>query len=185
MDVKGSVLQSVPKFIRARFGDEGLQRWLDALDGECRTLFTGPILPSGWYPVQVSLVGPTVLLCELFYNGDVRGAWESGRFSAEDGLRGIYRVFVRLGSPHFIISKGATIMKTLYRPSEITVTEPVGTTTTVRITQFPEPHPVLDARIGGWIEQALLVCGCPTVKVAASHLMTRGDVFTEYKVSWT
>lgn len=185
MEVKGTVLQSIPKFVQVRFGDEGLRRWLDSLGGESKTLFAGMILAGGWYPVGTALVGPTQCLCDLFYDGDMRGAWECGGFSAEDGLRGIYKVFVKLGSPHFIISRGATIMKTLYRPSEITVTEPVGKTTRVCITVFPDPHPVLEARIGGWIEKALLICGCPTVKVETSQRMTRGDSMTEYLVSWT
>lgn len=185
MDVKGSVLQSVPKFVHQKFGDAGLNRWMESLDKPAKDIYSQPIMPSSWYAVTPFLARPTQNLCDLFFGGDARGAWESGRFSADDGLRGIYRAFVMLGTPRFIVKKAATILPTFYKPSVLEVADLEERSVKVRITLFPEPHPLLDARIGGWMEQGLVLCGARNVKVALSRLMTKGDPLSEYLVSWT
>jgi hypothetical protein len=185
MEVKGSVLQSIPKFVHKKFGDAGLNRWMESLDQTARDVYSQSIMPSSWYAVAPHLVKPTQDLCDLFFGGDARGAWESGQFSADDGLRGIYRAFVMLGTPQFIVKKAATILPTFYKPSLLDVADLKDKSVTVRITLFPEPHPLLDARIGGWMEQGLLICGARHVKVLPGRLMTKGDPLSEYHISWT
>jgi hypothetical protein len=184
MEVKGSVLQTLPKFIRKRFGQMGQDQWLGALSDQARQAYDEGIIPSGWYPLTPLMAEPTMLMCDLFFEGDLKGAWECGKFSADDALRGLYRAFVVFGSPHFIIKKGATVMPTFYRPASIEVADVQAKSATLHIVEFPEPHPAVEARIGGWMEQGLVVCGCKNVAVKSGRLMSRGDAISEFFVSW-
>lgn len=184
MEVKGSVLSSVPKFIQKRFGDEALQRWHARLSPEAREVYTKPIMPSIWYPLIPCLAEPTGLLCDLFYGGDLKGAWESGRFTAQDALSGIYKIFVIVGTPQAILKKGATAMSMLYRPCEIALTEYQDRRAVLTITKFPEPHRALDHRLGGFIEESLVICRCKTPSVKLGRLMTKGDAVSEFLITW-
>jgi len=184
MEVKGSVLSSVPKFVQKRFGDDALQRWHARLSPEAEAVYSKPIMPSIWYPLLPCLAEPTVALCDLFYGGDMKGAWESGRFTAQDALHGIYKIFVIVGSPQAILKKGATAMSMLYRPSEIALTDYQDKRATLTLTKFPEPHRALDARLGGFIEESLVICGCKSPSVRPGRLMTQGDPVSEYLITW-
>jgi len=185
MEAKGGVVASVPKFVLETFGDEAYEKWLAAISPNARELFSGNVVASAWYPVGEMLVEPTQKICELFYQGDMKGAWESGRFSAEVGLKGIYRIFVAIGTPYYIIKKAAIILPTFYKPSAIEVADMGDKVVTLHITEFPEPSPVLDNRIAGWIERALEICGCKEVVVSMPKLASKGDPFSIYRMSWS
>ena len=184
MEVKGTALQSLQKFVRTKFGEPGHEKWLDALSPEARALYRDSILSSSWFPITPMLALPTQNVCDLFYGGDLKGAYESGIFAADDGLRGLYRMFVVAGSPTFIIKKAATVLSTFYRPSTIERVEEKPKAVTFHMTHFPEPHPAVEFRIAGWMEQGLVVCGCKGIQVKIGKSLTKGDPYTEYFVTW-
>lgn len=184
MDVKGSVLIAVPKFVQARFGVEAQRRWLDALSPQAQEVYGKPILTSLWYPILPCLAEPTVVLCDLFYGKDLKGAWESGRFTAEEALSGVYKIFAIVGSPQTILKKGCAAMSMLYKDSEIALTTSGEKSGTLTVTRFPEPHPALEMRLGGFIERSLEICKCKNARVALGRRMTKGDPVTEYHITW-
>ena len=107
-----------------------------------------------------------------------------GRYSAELGLKGIYKVFVRLGSTEFLIKKASTILPTYYNPSAMEIVDKDNGKATIRITQFPEPHEVVDKRIMGWMEQALVISGAKDVKVNIGQSMASGAPYTDFAATW-
>lgn len=185
MKVKGSALVTIPLFIRKTFGEDEVNRWLDSLSPECREIFTSPILSSSWYPIKAGLSNPTLKLCELFYDGSLEGAWENGRFSAEYSLKGIYKVFIRIASPHFLIKQASTILPTYYEPCEIEASEKEKNQALIRITRFDEMDKVLENRIGGWVEKALEICGCKELQVSVTKSLVDNDPYTEFIASWS
>jgi hypothetical protein len=183
MEVKGSAVSSIPEFVKNRFGSK-MDDWIGKLPPDSRQIMTNKILSSSWYPVRKAVVEPTAVICDLFYGGDKRGAWESGRFSADHALRGIYKIFVKAGSPQFIIGKASNIFSSYYRPSEIKVAELSSKGTIVHITQFAEPSEYIERRIAGWIERALEISGCKGVKIQILRSLTKKDPVTEISCKW-
>lgn len=184
MEVKGTAVEAMPSFISEKFGQDGLKSWIDSLSEDCQKIFSKPILSSQWYPLKEVLVEPTLKLCSLFYNGDIKGALEMGRYSAEMGLKGIYKVFVRIGSTDFLIKKASTILPTYYNPSSMEIVDKDKGKATIRITQFPEPHEVIDLRIKGWMEEALTISGAKDVKVNILQSMASGAPYTDFAATW-
>lgn len=184
MEVKGTAVASIPKFIEEKFGKEGFTKWLDSLSNEAKDVYSQPILPSKWYSLNEIMVEPTRKINNLFYNSTMKGAWEAGRFSASYGLTGILKIFVKMGTPGFIISRATSILPTYYQPSELKVVESVNNRTVVQISKFPELSDVIENRIGGWIERALEIQGCKSVSVKISKSVTKGDKFCEYTITW-
>jgi len=184
MEAKGTAVATLAKFVRTRFGDEAHGRWLEGLSPAARAIHGGAVMPSLWYPLGPALVEPTEHACRLFFGGDPKGAWECGRFSAEDGLKGAYKIFLVVGSPAFIIKKASNLMAQLYRPSEIAVVGQDARSVTLNVTRFPEPHVILDNRIGGWMERALEISGCKGVQVQIPRSLAAGDPVTEFIIRW-
>ena len=185
MEVKGTAVASVPKFVEDKFGAEGFNKWLEVINPEAKNVYGKNILASKWYPLNEILVEPTQQLCKVFYAGNLKGAWDAGRFSATHGLSGILKIFVRMGSPNFIISRATSILPNYYQPSEIKVVETIDNGCTVQITKFPELSDIIEHRIGGWIERALEIQGCKSVSVTITKSVTKNDSVCEYQIAWT
>ena len=137
MKVKGTILSSAQGFVKEnfpnRFGD-----WLNSLSPESKTMYTNPILASEWYDIEVGLFAPTTVLADLFYNGDVnKVAWEMGRYSAEVGLKGIYKVFILIATPQFIMKRGGKILSSFYDPCNLTTGEIRPKGVDIIVSEFP------------------------------------------------
>lgn len=184
MKVKGSAVSTLPLFVKENFGEDGFQKWLSALSPEAQKVFEKNVIVVGWFPMEQTLSEPTKKLCDLFYNGDMKGAWDSGRFSAEQGLKGVYKVFLKLGSAAFIIKKASSILPTYYAPSEMKVADLQSNSTVIQITKFEEPSEIVDNRIGGWMEKALELSGYKSVNISITKSLAKGDPFTEFQVEW-
>jgi hypothetical protein len=184
MQVKGSAIAFMPKIISKKYGEDALYQWLAKLSPYARELYISPISPQQWFPLKEALVEPTAIICQMFHNWDLQGAWELGRYSAEFGLRGIYKFFIRFGSPEFLINKAGDILPTYYEPSAIEVVNQGRGMAQVRITRFPEIDRIIEMRIGGWMQAALEICGCQNVRVEITKSLTRFQSCTEYEILW-
>ncbi|MBN1596205.1 hypothetical protein JW933_09795 [candidate division FCPU426 bacterium] len=185
MEVKGTAVAVMPVFLRKKFQEEGFQRWLQALSPEAQDIYSQPILSSVWYNLQTHLLEPTVTLCDLFYDGNKQGAFEVGQFSAEYALKGIYRLFVKMGSPEFILKKAAVIMTNYYRPSRLEVPLMEKNRAVLRIMEFAELHAVIEQRIAGWMQQALVISGVKNVNLLITSSLTKNQPFTEIIATWS
>lgn len=185
METKGAAVATIPLFVKEQHGGRAYQNWLDALPPKTRDIMSGSILPSMWYPMQEAVVEPTRVLCDLIYRGEPTGALDLGRFSAKHGLRGVYRLFIRVASPEFIVAKASQILPTYYRPSRMAVAERGKNSAVVQITEFPEPNTLVEYRIMGWMKQALQMCGVKSEQTRIKASMTQGSPFTEFHIAWT
>ncbi len=184
MEVKGEALLSIPLFILKKFGRESFDRWFSTLSPEAREIYKSPINKTDWFPLRTALVEPTQALCDVLFNKSARGAWECGRYSAEYGLKGIYKVLVKMSSPQILIKKAGPILMNYYRPSNIEVTSDDSTHVVVRITEFPEMSRVVEYRIAGWMERAIEICGSMNVTVNITKSLTNRDPYSEFSISW-
>jgi hypothetical protein len=184
MEVKGTALVPVPAFIKSTFHEAGLEQWLAALSPDARQLYANPFMINHWYDCSTFITQPTLTFCDLFYSGSTRGAYEMGRFSADFALKGIYKLFVRMGSPKFILEKGTSILPTYYRPSKIAVPVIEKGRAVVRITLFPEMHAVIEQRIAGWIDRALEISGGKNVQVEVTASLLKKQAYTELSAAW-
>ncbi len=184
MQVKGSAIETLPLYIKKKFGDEAYGKWLSVLGTNARKEFESLILATKWYPLQEMFIEPTEAFCKMFYNGDVSGAVELGRFSAEHSLKGIYKIFVKFGSPDFIVSRAPGILPTFYSDSAMDVVDREDKKVTIRFTKFEGSHTLVEHRIRGWMEKALEISGAKNVSVTIVKSIAKGDVTTDYAIKW-
>lgn len=185
MQVKGTAVETIPLFVKSKFGEEAYQKWMQALSENTRAEFSRIILATKWYPLRQMFEEPTVKICDMFYQGKLEGAVEQGRFSAEYGLRGIYKLFVKLGSPEFIVSRASSIMPTYYDPCAMEVADKGEKTVTIRITKFDEPSRIVEHRIKGWTEKALEISGAKDCAVTIAKSLADGAATTDIVCKWS
>lgn len=184
METKGTAVIATRDFVKTRHGEEGLQKLMKSLDPDTAKSYSRIILSNNWFDLQKMLVEPSVKISELFYNNDKKVFWEIGRHSADHGLKGIYRLFVKVGSPQFILSKAGSILPTYYNPSEMEGEVIDKNKFSVRIIKFEKYSDVVEMRIGGWIEKALEICGCKNIKIEIPKSFLKKDDHTQYLINW-
>lgn len=182
MEVKGTAVIPIMPFVKEKFGSR-TDEWYNSLSKESAEIIKNAT-SLGWYDLKTAIIEPTQKICDVFYGGDDKGALEMGRFSADHGLKGVYKIFVRLGSPTFIISKASDIMPTYYKGSSMKVTENEKNKAVAQLSDFPEISRLVELRIAGWMERALELNGCKGVKVAITQSITKGSPLTEFVATW-
>ena len=186
VEVSGLAVKTIPLFIKENFGDEGFEKWSNKLDSEVAELFKKPIVVNNWFNIQDIFIRPLEILCDLFYNGDKKSAWQLGRFSADYGLKGVLKAFIKLGSVNYFIKRSVAVIPNYYRPIVMTVPANETRYALLRITDFPDISELVEYRIGGWMERALEIStSSEELQVKITKSLARKDEYTEFEVRWS
>ncbi len=183
MKIKGTAIRSISKFVQSKFPDR-YQEWFDSLPKESQSIYADAILSTRWYPLNEAAIIPTTQVGRIFYSNTKKGAWETGRYSASSALTGIYKVFVKLSSPTFVIERACKIFSAYYDEAEIEATDKKKNSVVIRILKFDPPSAVIEYRIAGWMEVALELSGCKNVKIVIPRSLSRGAKTTDFVISW-
>jgi len=181
MQAKGTTVKMLKNYITEVHGSEGLQRWLRSLPPASQGIFNQQILVSAWYPFEEAVQKPMAAMDRTFYEGNTEGNWKEGRYAAENDLHGVYRVFVRMANPQFLMRNTVSIWSSYYAESEARLAEG-GKDGAVLVLSGIEPacrH--FDNHVGGWVERALEICGCRRIKITIAN-PEKGT--TRYDINW-
>jgi hypothetical protein len=184
MEIKGSAVKSIREYVE-KLHTHKFNEWIESLPEESKEIFSNPIDATHWYPIDSAAIIPTQRIGTLIFNSTEDGAWELGRYSADTALHGIYKVFVRVLNPTYLIQRAGRILSTFYHPSKIEVIEASSKSVILHITEMGAPHVIIEKRIGGWIEKALEITGCKDIEIDIPKSMAKGDPVTEYRISWS
>lgn len=140
------------------------------------------ILATSTYPMAV-LNALTIEAAKAAGEPPLQFARRAGRFSAKQGVQGVYRVFVRVLNTNAVIGKAAAMWSTMNSRGRMSAQQTTPNSAILRLSDFPAPQPVMCARVTGWIEQIAEMTGVkPTVthtRCAAEHAPE-----CEWTVSW-
>lgn len=184
MEVKGIALKTTRDFVKANFPGE-YNTWIKKLPAETREMYEFVIDVSKWYPIKESYLVPLTIISDLFYNGDKKKCGDAlGYYSADIALKGIYKVFLMIASPSFLMQRAGKIITTYYRPCEVEAIKISDKSVSLNITDFSEMDLALEYRFGGWCKKALELSNCDGVNYERKKSLARGDASTILVFSW-
>ncbi|MGD2034305.1 MAG: hypothetical protein PVF73_04560 [Bacteroidales bacterium] len=184
MEIKGTAVVAIRDYVKLNHKEE-YDKWIDSMPGESSNLFKGAIDSSKWYPLKEGGIIPTKKAVDLLFEGNYeKGPWIMGRFSAEKALTGIYKIFVKASSPGYIVQRASRIFATYYQPCKMEAKKSTDNSTLLEISDMTESDPVIENRIGGWIEKALEISGAGKVTFDIPKSITRGDDVTQFDIHW-
>src|SRR4051812_18141959 len=169
VEVKGTAVSVGPGFVKGRHGASGFARWMDALGQKARTIFASPVYSNLWYPLDAAFTEPAARVCDLFYGGSRHGAVRIGEFSADPALRGIYKFFVKLGSPEWLLTRASSVFSTYSRPARMRAVSAGPGSAYLAVSEFAGMSPIVEARIEGWVARSLEISGCTDVQVGVTE----------------
>lgn len=184
MQVKGTGIKTTKEFVKANFPN-AYTDWINSLPPKSKELYTGNTEFINWFPIKEAYIDPVNKIIELFYKGDIKVGGEAiGKFSANYALKGVYKVFLIVASPQFLMKRATKIMTTFYQPCEITVAENGKKSVVLTISKFDQINEALEYRIGSWCQRALELTNCKNVKYQIQKALTKKDTVTEILFNW-
>lgn len=183
MQVKGTSIQATRDFVKAKFPGK-YEEWMKALSAESQQLYYNRVNVGEWYDLKIAYTDPLDKIVEMFYYKNAqKGGEEMGKYSAEIGLKGIYKVFLLIASPQYLMKRAARTMQTFYNSSELEVSED-NKVTTVTIKKFDGLTAALEYRIAGWISKALELCKCKNISYHMASQISKGHTSTQIQFKW-
>lgn len=184
MEIKGTAVKTTPDYVKEKFPNR-YSEWMNSLPEESRKVFEQPIYATNWYNLIDSVIIPTQKAGDLFFNGNhIEAAHVLGRYSSEIALKGIYKIFVRVSSPHFVLSRASSIFSAYYKPSDIKVVESKDKRCAIKLAQFHVNEKLIMHRIAGWIEQTLEITLKSALTVDVRNEISEDNLTTLITVEW-
>jgi hypothetical protein len=182
-EIKGLSLRHYPEALRALRGKDVADRMLAALSPELRDgLLGGTILAGGWYPVawkrELHAAG-----CKV--TGEHGLARVMGYETTKQDLTGIYRTFVRIATPRFVLSLGARIFSTYFRPGKMRVVETRDGFVEVAFSNCVGFDANIWRDVIGGCEATLVVAGAKSVRLRFNSGGEDGDDAASATAWWT
>lgn len=181
MLAKGTTVVILKKYITELHGSEGYDRWLKSLPPKSQDIYRQQLLVSSWYPFEDAVQKPMAIMDQIFYGGTTEGNWKEGRYAAENDLHGVYRAFVRMASPQFLMRNTASIWSSYYAETEAQLVEGKKDGAVLVLKGIEPACLHFDKHVGGWVERALEICGCKQIGIAITN-PEKG--MTRYAVNW-
>jgi len=183
MEVKGTAVKSILDFVTTYHSDI-MTEWFKLLPIESREIMENPILVTKWYDMNFGILQPTIVASEMVKKDVNTFSWETGIFSSKIALTGIYKVFIRIASTDFIISRAANIMETYYKNTSIKAIERGSNNVTLELLKYPKEYNLIMYRIGGWVLNTFETIGCKNVKVEIKNIEDIYEFKTLIFVTW-
>jgi hypothetical protein len=180
--VKGTAVRASLRYLQDRFGPTGTGAVLEKVPAEDREQVSSGLLDSVWYPMPL-------LLRLMRAASEAHGAAEPelarhmGRASAESGVRGVYKIFFKVGSPQFIISRASRVFGSYYDTGRIRVVESGPGRAVLDLDEF-EGSPEFCLRILGWMEKTMEMAGARNLVPLHSRCRYRGDERCRFEGTW-
>ena len=162
--VKGTAISGRLRYAQRRGGDDAVRAVVAAIsDAETREqLADGRALKSAWYPFE-TLVETTVAIDRLFGKGDLGILIDVGGDVAEADLNSVYKLFIAVATPQYLIDKAASLWRNYYDTGELVVAAREPQRALIELRNFDTPHRAHCLSVLGWMIRSLQLCGCKDV----------------------
>ncbi|MDD4907938.1 MAG: hypothetical protein PHJ00_02645 [Candidatus Omnitrophica bacterium] len=182
-NLRGASIIAAVKFIREKYQDEGLARVLDSLEAQDRQIAGGSLNPMSFYPARV-FINFSVAADKIFGAGDYEICRQIGYFEAGDTFTGLYKIFLDIANPYFVISRAGLAWKMVHDAGELKIEQAGDKYVKGTITDFPDYHKSFCVDLAGYFTKVLELCGAKNVSIKETKCRCQGDDCCEYEVKW-
>lgn len=162
-------------FVEARFGSAGLNKLLSKLSDADRQVATVDAkLINNWIDVDIHTRLLAAVVREL-NGGKEQVLVELGQWIATEQLRGVYRVFLLVVSPDFMLRRSAQIFQTFYDEGAMEAVTLAPGQVQCTFTGFQTKDRLLELSIAGWIKAAANLTRAANSKVQITSSLAAGE----------
>ncbi|HKN74486.1 MAG TPA: hypothetical protein VJW94_04860 [Candidatus Acidoferrum sp.] len=184
VQIKGSAIKETIEQIKSRAGEAAFQKILGLLDDQTRKVLEGEIFSSTWYSLDLFTRFLEIEI-KVLANGNEDMVTRGSEAVIERQLRGIYKAFVKLGSPEFVIKRIAAVHATYFQGVPIEVKLLGKGRALVKYTGFEKQHRIMGFAIVGFFKKALEISGARDAAIYFSTPIEDGKGYSELSIAWS
>jgi hypothetical protein len=184
VQIKGSAIKETINQIKSRAGEEALKKIFGLLDDETRKVCEGEVFSSTWYPLDLFARFLEVEI-RVLANGNEEMVTRGSEAVIERQLRGIYKAFVKFGSPEFVIKRIAAVHATYFQGIPIDVQLQGTGNAVVKYTGFEKQHRIMGFAIIGFFKKALEISGAKDVVIYFLTPIGEDKGYSELSITWS
>jgi hypothetical protein len=182
-EIKGTALISTIEAIKARGGELEWSRIVSHLEEPAKTMFSQAIFPSNWYSLDAFVDFLEVDIRETAGGNREVLVTRSGKV-IEAQLTGVYKVFVRIGSPSFVIKRIAAVHATYFKGVSIEPRFEGERKAIVKYVGFKKNQSILECVVVGFFRKALEISGARQISVNFTLPISKGADCSEVTITW-
>jgi len=184
VQIKGSAIKETINQIKNRAGEEALKKIFGLLDDETRKMCEGEVFSSTWYPLDLFTRFLEIEI-RVLGDGNEEMVTRGSEAVIERQLRGIYKAFVKFGSPEFVIKRIAAVHATYFQGVPIEVRLQGTGTAVVKYTGFEKQHRIMGFAIIGFFKKALEISGAKEVVIYFLTPIEEDKGYSELSITWS
>jgi hypothetical protein len=147
-------------------------------------VFRDGIVVSHWYPLDAMTALMTADVA-TYDGGDGSALAKRAEAVIDKQLRGVYRVFVRFGSPEFVIKRLAAIHETYFQNVGVEHEFLEGKRAVVRYAGFDPSQAIIEHAIIGFYRKALEIAGAVRVDARFVVPIVSGRPSADVEIRWS
>lgn len=182
-EIKGSAIVGTITQIKKLYGESEYQNLLGLLNENDKKIFNATILASLWYPIN-SFVNLLEADVSYFHNGNREQLQKGTEDIVSKQLSGIYKLFVKLGSPEYIVKKIGLINNSYFRGIDLEIVSSDTGNYIGKYYGFDKNHHIFEYIITGFYKRALEISGAKNIKIKFTTPISAGKDFAEIQVNW-
>ena len=184
VQIKGSAIKETIDQIKTRVSEESFQTILGLLDEETRKFCEGEIFSSTWYSLDL-FTRFLEIQNRVLAGGNEEMITRGAEAVNERQLRGIYKAFVKVGSPEFVIERIAAVHATYFQGVSVEVQLQGQGKARIKYTGFEKQHRVMGFAIIGFFNKALEISGAKDAVIYFVTPIEEGKGYSELSLAWS
>jgi len=179
---KGNWIAARHHYVLERHGEQGVEHVAGLLESPYREAFLAPPLPFVWLPLDL-LAHIDHAIFSGPMHGDMGQMRAFGGFIARRDLTAIYRMFLKLGTPGFVLGRSRLIFGQYVKGGSLEPTVD-GNEATFVLRDLVVPYYLCEHGILGWLQAAIELARGHDVQVTQPKCAHRGDAECVLHASW-
>lgn len=158
MKIKGTAVKTIQDFVKVKH-PELFEQWMGLMSNNSKEIIGSQVFATKWYSAVDAMVLPTEKLGELLEVSHEDAAWQLGRYSSEILLNSVYKIFLRVANPMFVLGRASNVLSTHYNPASIKTSRKGKNAAVMTFDSFSEETRLAIYRIAGWVEKTIETTG--------------------------
>ena len=183
--VRGISLIILKDFVKEKFGEDGYQKWLTAMEPASSLIFKNDISIKEWYPFMAGFHNPHKLVCDLFYDGDNAGIRDIAEYHYNRLIPKYFNIILLFVPRYYILRYVAeVIFKEIHDPVRIEVIKSRKRLLVAHMKNFTGNPEILELSLMAW--SSLLLGSITHVKssLEITKSIKDGELYTEFVLKW-
>jgi hypothetical protein len=180
--MRGASVLARIDWIRRTHGPAGLERVLEAMPPEHAYVIRGAVVPSLWVSFD-AVMSFIEAIDRVHGRGDLALVVPLARHAARINMPLLHRIFYKLGSVEYIMTKAAAVWHAHYDSGSAS-SRSVRGGLRFTIDGFAAPHRIHCKTVLGWSEEIVSLCEAKIIAAREVHCRLHGDRVCEFEVKY-